>query len=261
MSIGRPMRFDLITIFPELFDLLRQAGVVARAHAAGGWNWHTHNPRDFTEDNYRRVDDRPYGGGPGMVMLAQPLMDAIEHARAQQRQALATVGPVLLLSAGGAPLRHRDVLRYARLPALTLVCGRYEGVDHRLIDAAVDEEVNIGEFVVSGGELPAMMLIDAIVRWLPGTLGDAQSAPLDSFATGLLDWPQYTRPERWAGADGERDVPPVLLSGDHRRIARWRRDQALRATARRRPELIEQARAAGLLDQADEAVLAMEKPD
>src|SRR6185437_7375291 len=188
-------------------------------------------------DAYRTIDDRPYGGGPGMVMMAAPLHAAIEAARAAQRGAGSADGLTLHLSPAGMPLTHERVMDLARASdrALSLVAGRYEGIDQRLIDREIDAEVSVGDFVVSGGELPALLLIDAIVRQLPGALNDAESAQQDSFADGLLDCPHYTRPEHYEG----EAVPAVLLSGDHARIRRWRREQSLARTWRRRPDLID----------------------
>ncbi len=248
------MRIDVISIFPEMFGAVSQYGITGRAHERGLWQLGLHNPRDFTTDPYRRVDDRPYGGGPGMVMMAQPLVLAIEAAREAARETLPptdTRAPVIALSPQGRVLDDRQVRRLAGLPGLILVAGRYEGIDQRFIDLHVDEEVSVGDFVVSGGELPAMLLIDAVVRWLPGAMQDGGSVAADSFAEGLLDCPHYTRPEVFE----EVPVPPVLMSGHHSRIARWRRERSLEATLRRRPELIERARADGRLDPADEAFL------
>lgn len=242
------MRIDAVTIFPDMFEAVTRHGITARAHARGLWSLSCWNPRDFTDDAYRRVDDRPYGGGPGMVMLAQPLAQAIAAARA----AGSAGRPVIALSPQGRLLDDQRVRALACGPGLILVAGRYEAIDQRLLERHVDEEISIGDFVVSGGELPAMMLIDAVVRQLPGAMNDAQSPAADSFADGLLDCPHYTRPEVFEGAA----VPAVLLSGHHARIAQWRRQQALAATQRRRPELIARARAAGLLSADDEQVLA-----
>ena len=222
------IRFDAVTLFPEMFAAVTQSGIPRKALEAGLWRLHTWNPRDFTTDNYRTVDDRPYGGGPGMVMLAEPLEQALDAAKA------AGGGGVVYLSPQGQKLDHRKVLELAGRQAVTLLCGRYEGVDERLLARRVDEELSLGDFVLSGGELAAMALIDAVVRQLPGALGDAQSAAAESFAQGLLDCPQYTRPEQYAG---ER-VPEVLLSGHHERIRRWRLKQSLGRTWLRRPELI-----------------------
>lgn len=246
------MRIDVVSLFPAMFAAIREHGITARAHERGLWCLERWNPRDFTHDAYRRVDDRPYGGGPGMVMLAEPLAAAI--AAATEAQRLAGAGPShrVYLSPQGRPLTHDRVVELAARPSLVLVAGRYEAVDQRLIDTRIDEEICIGDFVVSGGELPAMMLIDAIVRMLPGALNDDESVLRDSFADGLLDCPHYTRPEVFESMP----VPAVLLSGHHSRIARWRRERALELTAARRPELIERARQAGRLGAEDERWLA-----
>jgi tRNA (guanine37-N1)-methyltransferase len=196
------------------------------------WQLRTWNPRDFTTDNYRTVDDRPYGGGPGMVMLVEPLDKTLDAARATG------AGRVIYLSPQGRALDHRKVVALSQEGALTLLCGRYEGVDERLLARRVDEELSLGDFVLSGGELAAMALIDACVRQLPGALGDQQSALEESFAAGLLDCPQYTRPERWPENETGERVPEVLLSGHHENIRRWRLKQALGRTWLRRPELL-----------------------
>ena len=223
------IRFDVITLFPEMFGAVTQSGITARALQAGLWQLRTWNPRDFTTDNYRTVDDRPYGGGPGMVMLAEPLEKALDAARD------AGGGRVVYLSPQGRRLDQERVMALAGEAALTLLCGRYEGVDERLLERRVDEEVSLGDFVLSGGELAAMALIDACVRQLPGALGDERSAAEESFAGGLLDCPHYTRPEAYDG----RRVPAVLLSGHHAEIRRWRLKQSLGRTWLRRPELLE----------------------
>jgi tRNA (guanine37-N1)-methyltransferase len=248
-ALPAQLRVDVITLFPEMFDAIADHGITSRALSRGLWSLARWNPRDFVSDPHRTVDDRPYGGGPGMVMLAEPLLAAIAAVRAAQG---ANPGPVIYLSPQGRQLTHQRVVELAALPSLTLLAGRYEAVDQRLIERSVDEEIAIGEFVVSGGELPAMMLIDAVVRHLPGATNDPESVVCDSFANGLLDCPHYTRPEV---LDGER-VPEVLVSGHHARIARWRRDRALELTLERRPDLIERARQLGLLDLADERALA-----
>lgn len=231
---GGRRRFDVVTIFPEMFAAVRDFGISRRAAERGLWSLHCWNPRDYTGDPHRTVDDRPYGGGPGMVMLAEPLSRAIGDAKTAQVSAAGTSGRVVYLSPQGRPLDHAGVMRLAGEPALILLCGRYEGIDQRLIDAQVDEEVSIGDFVVSGGELPAMLLIDAIVRHLPGALNDADSAVEDSFVAGLLDCPHYTRPEDYAG----QRVPAVLTSGNHAEIRRWRLTQALGRTWSKRPDLL-----------------------
>ena len=197
------IRFDAITLFPEMFAAVTQSGITSRALEKGLWQFNAWNPRDFTTDNYRTIDDRPYGGGPGMVMLAEPLEKAIAAVKA------AGGGRVIYLSPQGARLDHKKVMSLAAEPALTLLCGRYEGIDERLIEKCVDEEVSVGDYVLSGGELAAMVLIDAIVRQLPGVLNDGQSAVEDSFVNGLLDCPHYTRPETYAG----EKVPEVLERG------------------------------------------------
>ncbi len=232
---GRPFVVDVVSLFPEMFRALADAGVTRRALATGRWNLQLWNPRDFTADRHRRVDDRPYGGGPGMVMMPEPLALAIAAAKARQHAAGALASRVICLSPQGALLTHRRVLRLAQGDeAVVLVCGRYEGIDERLIEACVDEEISIGDFVLSGGEIPAMALIDAVVRQLPGVLNDVESAQQDSFVAGLLDCPHYTRPEQYDG----RRVPEVLLSGHHEQIRRWRLQQALGRTWQRRPELL-----------------------
>jgi tRNA (guanine37-N1)-methyltransferase len=222
------IRFDAITLFPEMFAAVTASGITSRALEKGLWQLQTWNPRDFTTDNYRTIDDRPYGGGPGMVMLAEPLEKAIQAAKA------AGGGRVIYLSPQGGKLDHDRVMSLAKEPAVTLLCGRYEGIDERLVAKCVDEEVSVGDYVLSGGELAAMVLIDAVVRQLPGALGDGQSAVEESFAAGLLDCPQYTRPEVWSGAG----IPEVLLSGHHEQIRRWRLKQSLARTLERRPDLV-----------------------
>lgn len=231
------IQFDGITIFPEMFAAVTQSGITRRALEEGRWQWQAWNPRDFADNAWRTVDDRPYGGGPGMVMQPAPLEKAIAAAKARQQEAGVAASRVIYLSPQGVPLTHERVMRLATGDeGLILLCGRYEGVDERLIERCVDEEISIGDFVLSGGELPAMVLIDAVVRQLPGVLGDAASAVEDSFVAGLLDCPHYTRPEVYAG----QTVPEVLLSGDHKRIRRWRLKQSLARTRKRRPDLLAQ---------------------
>ena len=222
------IRFDVVTLFPEMFAAVTACGITRKALEAGLWRLQTWNPRDFTTDNYRTVDDRPYGGGPGMVMLAEPLEKALDAVQA------AGGGDVIYLSPQGRKLDHAGVMELAGRSAVTLLCGRYEGVDERLVRRRVRQELSLGDFVLSGGELAAMAVIDAVVRQLPGALGDGQSAAEESFVGGLLDCPQYTRPETYAG----EKVPEVLLSGHHEQIRRWRLQQALGRTWLRRPELI-----------------------
>ncbi|QRJ65788.1 tRNA (guanosine(37)-N1)-methyltransferase TrmD [Azospira restricta] len=218
-----------------MFAAVTDCGVTRRALEDGVWSVGFVNPRDFVENNYRTVDDRPYGGGPGMVMLPEPLAKAIAAAKARQRERGVAVSRVVYLSPQGKPLTHERVMRLAQAEeGLILLCGRYEGIDERLIERCVDEEISIGDFVLSGGEIPAMALIDAVVRQLPGVLNDAQSAVEDSFVSGLLDCPHYTRPEEYEGLR----VPEVLLSGHHEKIRRWRLKQSLGRTWQRRPELL-----------------------
>ncbi len=225
------IRFDCVTLFPEMFAAVTDWGVTRRALEQGLWSIALWNPRDFTSDAYRTVDDRPYGGGPGMVMLAEPLERAIAEAKA----AAAGEAKVVALSPQGAPLDNARIEAVSRGERLVLLCGRYEGIDERLVRRSVDEEWSIGDYVISGGELAAMVLIDAVVRRLPGALGNEQSAEQESFAKGLLDCPHYTRPETYRG----ETVPAVLLSGHHAQIERWRLKQSLGRTWLRRPELLE----------------------
>jgi tRNA (guanine37-N1)-methyltransferase len=244
------MRFDVITLFPELFAPFLQVGINRRAFESGLVDVQCTNPRDFATGSYRRIDDRPFGGGPGMVMMAQPLEQAVLHAKAQRQDA----APVVLFSPVGQTLQHVQVQSWAQSSGAILVCGRYEGVDQRFIDTHIDQQISIGDYVLSGGELAAMVLLDAVARLQPGVLSDQGSHQQDSFhpaLDGLLDCPHYTRPEVWAG----QAVPAPLLSGHHAQIERWRRDQRLLFTAQHRPDLILQARAAGLLSGQDEAVM------
>ena len=225
------MRIDVVTLFPEFVDAVTNYGIPSRAAAAGLLELATWNPRDYTRDRHRTVDDRPYGGGPGMVMKVEPLREAIHAARGQAGNGAS----VVYLSPQGRRLDQDAVREFAGRAGMILVCGRYEGIDERLIQAEVDEEWSVGDYVLSGGELPAMTLIDAVARLLPGALGDADSAEQDSFVDGLLDYPHYTRPE---SVDG-MPVPDVLLGGNHREIDRWRRKQALGRTWLRRPDLLD----------------------
>lgn len=226
------MRFDVVSIFPDFVRSVVRFGVAEKAATRGLVELVTWNPRDFTSDRHRSVDDRPYGGGPGMVMKFTPLRDALRAARASRGDG----APVVYLSPQGAPLTQRRAEEMSRTPGVILLCGRYEGVDERLIEAEVDEELSLGDYVLSGGELGAMVVIDAVSRLLPGVLGHEDSAVQDSFTEGLLDCPHYTRPE---DIDG-RGVPAVLLGGDHGAVERWRRKQALGRTWLRRPELLRQ---------------------
>ncbi len=245
------MQFDIVTLFPEMFAALTQSGITRRAFDQNKCALSLWNPRDFTSDNHRTVDDRPYGGGPGMVMLAKPLEAAIKAAKARQVEQGLVAPRVIYLSPQGQDLTHRRVMQLTAEPGLVLLCGRYEAVDQRLLERCVDEEISLGDFVLSGGELPAMALMDAVIRQLPGVLHDEASAVEDSFVNGLLDCPHYTRPEIYEGVA----VPPVLLGGHHAEIEKWRRERALEATAKKRPDLIVKAREAGLLTRADEKFL------
>jgi len=227
-------RYDVVTIFPAMFAALTEHGVTRRARERGLYELALHDPRDFTRDPHRRVDDRPYGGGPGMLMRPEPLTAALRHAREAQRRAAGVSGPVIHLSPQGKRLDHAEVMRLAARPAFILLCGRYEGIDQRVIEAEVDEELSIGDFVLTGGELAAMVVLDAVIRQLPGALGDAHSAEADSYVGGLLDHPHYTRPEVFEG----RAVPEVLRSGDHEAIERWRLKERLRRTRALRPDLL-----------------------
>jgi len=225
------MHFEVVTLFPEMVATVAEFGVVGRAHRKGLMALGCVNPRDHTHDVHRTVDDRPYGGGPGMVMKYEPLADAIAAARERSPAG----SPVVYLSPQGRVFDQAAAKRLAGLPGMILLAGRYEGIDERLIEAQVDEEVSLGDFVLSGGEIAAMAVVDAVVRLLPGVLGDDDSAAQDSFMEGFLDCPHYTRPEEIDG----RKVPDVLLSGDHAEIARWRLQQALGRTYLRRPDLVD----------------------
>jgi tRNA (guanine37-N1)-methyltransferase len=232
------LQLDAITLFPDMFDALTESGITRRAREERRYQLICWNPRDFAHDNYRTIDDRPYGGGPGMVMMAAPLEAALDAARDRQRSTGVRRSRVIHLTPQGTPLTHRKVMELSGESGLVLFGGRYEGVDERVIERVVDDEVSIGDFVVSGGELPIMMLMDAVIRQLPGSLGDADSARQEPFVDGLLDCPHYTRPEVHEGIP----VPAVLLSGDHAAISRWRLKQSLGRTWQRRPDLIERRR-------------------
>jgi len=225
------MRITLVTLFPEMFAAVREHGVTGRAVRQGRVELGYCNPRDYTRDVHRTVDDRPYGGGPGMLMKIDPL----QHAIVAARRMAGAQAPVIYLSPQGRPFHHGKAVELAQLDGLVLLAGRYEGIDERLIDAEVDEELSIGDYVLSGGELAAMVVIDAVIRQLPGVLGHESSAREDSFAEGLLDCPHYTRPEMYEG----RGVPEVLLSGNHEEIRRWRLKQSLGRTNDRRPDLLQ----------------------
>lgn len=225
------MRFDIITVFPELFEGVLECGILRRARQSGLVDIRIVNLRDFTKDKHRSVDDRPYGGGEGMVFMPAPLFEAIEYCRGEEKD---WKGQVVLMTPQGKTWSQNLAVEFSTIPHLLLICGRYEGVDQRVIDCLVDREISIGDFVLTGGEIPAMAVLDSVVRLIPGALGRWESAINESFSTGLLDYPQYTRPAEFRG----NAVPEVLLSGDHARIEQWRREQALEKTKRARPELI-----------------------
>jgi tRNA (guanine37-N1)-methyltransferase len=243
------MRFDVVTIFPEMFSAISAWGVTGRAIDQGLASIKTWNPRDFTADARRTVDDRAYGGGPGMVMMAKPLEGTLDAVAADQGS---KKGPVILLSPQGERFNQQMASDILNLETVTFICGRYEAIDQRLVDRRVDKEISLGDFVVSGGEIPAMAVMDAVIRLIPGALGDADSVAQDSFMDGLLDCYHYTRPENYKNLL----VPDVLLGGHHAKIADYRRKQSLELTLKRRPDLIDQAREQGLLNSADEAFLA-----
>jgi tRNA (guanine37-N1)-methyltransferase len=246
------MRFDVVTLVPDLFAPHLTQGVTRRAFESRQVDVRLWQLRDFADDAYRRVDDRPYGGGPGMVMLAEPLQRALAAAR--RDRADSAEAPVVLFTPTGAPITQAVVRDFATGSGAVLLCGRYEGVDQRFVDRHVTVELSLGDFVLSGGELPALALLDAVSRLQPGVLS-APSHEQDSFSDGLLDCPHYSRPEVLAWPEGPSPVPAALLTGHHAEIARWRRDQSLALTARRRPDLIAAARAAGRLSKQDEATL------
>jgi tRNA (guanine37-N1)-methyltransferase len=251
------MRFDIVTIFPELFAPHLTQGITRRAFESGRVDVHLWPLRDHADNAYRRVDDRPYGGGPGMVMLAEPLERALVAVSAARATAGAPQAPVVHFSPTGRPIDQALVRDWAVGPGAVLLCGRYEGIDQRVLDRHVDLELSLGDFVLSGGELPALALLDAVARLQDGVLGDAQSHEQDSFSDGLLDCPHYSRPEVLPakGDAPAAEVPAVLLSGHHAKVARWRRERSLELTARRRPDLLARARAEGRLGSDDEAFL------
>ena len=246
------MRFDVITLFPDLFTIPLTQGVTRRAFDDGRVQLRTWPLRDFADGPHRRVDDRPYGGGPGMVMLFEPLERALAAIRTERADV--NPAPLIHFTPTGERIDQRIVDEFAAGPGAVLLCGRYEGIDQRFIDRYVDRELSLGDFVLSGGELPALALLDAVARLQEGVLGDPESHRQDSFSAGLLEGPHFSRPERLPAEGG--GVPEVLLSGHHSAIARWRRERALEVTAQRRPDLIEAARAVGRLDEQDERFLA-----
>lgn len=253
------MRFDVISLFPELFEPFLAHGINRRAFESGLVDVYFWNPRDFSEGNYRRVDDRPFGGGPGMVMMAEPLWRCLQAVRQARGESEATCAPVVLFSPIGDKLDHAGVATWSQSQGAVLVCGRYEGVDQRFIEACVDQQISLGDFVLSGGEIAAMALLDAVARLQPGVLNDEGSHQQDSFnpaLDGLLDSPHFTRPEIWQGPSGPQAVPDVLMGGNHERIARHRREQSLLLTARQRPDLLAKARERGLLGPGDETFLS-----
>jgi tRNA (guanine37-N1)-methyltransferase len=225
------MRFDIITIFPELFSGVLECGIIRRALQSGLVDICVVNLRDFAKDKHRSVDDRPFGGGEGMIFMPGPLFEAIEYCQGGDKTA---DSQVVLMSPQGKTWSQNSAVEFATIPHIILICGRYEGVDQRVIDCLVDREVSIGDFILTGGEIPAMVILDSVVRLIPGALGCSDSAINESFSTGLLDYPQYTRPAEYRG----RSVPEILLSGDHAKIEKWRKEQALEKTKRARPELI-----------------------
>lgn len=246
------MQFDVITLFPEMFSALSGSGITRRAFEENRCSLILWNPRDFTHDKHRTVDDRPYGGGPGMVMMARPLEDAIVAAKKRLAGSGVADATVIYLSPQGKPLDHARVMELASCDGMILLCGRYEAIDQRLIDQHVNEEISLGDFVLSGGEIPAMALMDAIIRQLPGVLNDELSAVEDSFVSGILDCPHFTRPPVYGG----ETVPGVLLEGNHAEIARWRRRQALLMTRKKRPDLLEKADREGKLSGEDKEFLS-----
>jgi tRNA (guanine37-N1)-methyltransferase len=245
------MRFDVVTLFPELFEPFLKIGITRRAFESGLVDVRFSNPRDFAIGNYRRVDDRPFGGGPGMVMMAEPLALAVQNIKTQRNDG----APVVLFSPIGKTLTHSAVQQWSDSVGAILICGRYEGLDQRFIDHYVDQQISLGDFVLSGGEVAAMALLDAVARLQPGVLSDENSHHQDSFnpaLDGLLDCPHYTRPESWEG----HEVPSVLLSGHHEHIEAWRRQQRLITTAKYRPDVLAMAREAGHLSLSDKKLLA-----
>ena len=256
------MRFDVITLFPELFAPFLTSGVTRRAFESKQVDVRFWNPREFAEGSYRRIDDRPFGGGPGMVMMAEPLARCLEKIGGEHASSGLARLPVLLFSPIGERLDHADVQRWSDSAGAVLICGRYEGLDQRFIDVHVDRQISLGDFVLSCGEIAALALLDAVARLQPGVLNDEGSHQLDSFnpqLDGLLDCPHYTRPETWR----DQTVPPELMSGNHAQIERWRRDERLALTRRMRPDLLQLARVAGRLSTRDESFLSdlMDNPE
>lgn len=252
------MRFDVITLFPELLRPLLEHGINRRAFEGGQVQVVLWQLRDFADGHYRRVDDRPFGGGPGMVMMAEPLARCLAAVQAARADPIGQAAPVVLFSPTGRKLDHSAVQGWSESQGAVLVCGRYEGIDQRFVDTRVTHQISLGDFVMSGGEIAAMALLDAVARLQPGVLNDEGSHQQDSFnpaVNGLLDCAHYTRPEVWVTPDADLQVPEVLLSGNHKRIARFRREQSLQTTAALRPELLTRARADGGLTHQDEVFL------
>ena len=252
------MRFDVITLFPELFEPFFKSGIARRAFDSKQVDVRLWNPRDYAKGNYRRVDDRPFGGGPGMVMMAEPLWCSLQAIRVDRAEPEAANTPVVLFSPIGERLDHAMAAEWSGSTGAVLLCGRYEGIDQRFIDACVDRQISLGDFVLSGGEIAAIALLDSVARLMPGVLSDEGSHQQDSFnpaLSGLLDSPHHTRPEVWEGPEGSVGVPEILLGGHHEQIARYRREQSLTLSQSLRPELVEQAREAGQLNKADESFL------
>jgi tRNA (guanine37-N1)-methyltransferase len=245
------MDIELVTLFPEMVEPAARFGVTGRAIERGIWRLRCWNPRDQATDAYRRVDDRPFGGGPGMVMMAKPLEDTIAQVKAAHHSAGLKSVPVCLLAPQGERFSQKIAGNILNQGNISFICGRYEAIDQRFIDRNIDLQLSIGDFVLSGGEIPAMAIMDAVIRLIPGALGDGESAAQDSFMNGLLDYPHYTRPEIYENLS----VPDVLLGGHHAKIADWRRQKSLELTFRLRPDLIESARANGLLTREDEQFL------
>jgi len=231
------MIIDIITIFPSMFDSVFGYGVISEAFSSGGCIMNIHDLRDFTKDRHRKVDDRPYGGGPGMVLMAEPLDRAIKHIKRKNSVKDKNLQKTILLTPGGKVLKQETLEDLSKLENIIIICGRYEGVDQRIIDLAVDMEVSIGDYVLTGGEIPAMALIDGMVRLMPGVVGREESLDQESFQEGLLDWPQYTRPPSYRGLD----VPEVLTGGNHGDIEKWRREKSEEITRKRRPDLFDKS--------------------
>ena len=247
------MRFDVITLFPDFFQVPLSQGITRRAYESGRVQVQLWSLRDFADNNYRRVDDRCYGGGPGMVLMAEPILKTIDAITACRSPV--SLAPVIHFTPTGKPLTQTDVMQWSRSAGAILLCGRYEGIDQRVLDQRVDVEYSLGDFVLSGGELPAMAFLDAVARLQEGVLGDVQSHQQDSFSDGLLDCPHYSRPEQLTIDGQSHSVPEILMSGHHEKIAQWRRERSIELTHLRRPDLIVAARVSGKLSAKDEQFL------